>query len=251
MSPAAITQGVNASPTPAPQPATMPARKFLPHVTFSFTHVNSYENTAIPAPSPNLPNKPFDDIFHNKFMNIITKWKEEPQRGQLTQKERKAMIEKAYIETDEMYFGKRPLNAEELRMRCLTKVFYKVLAEEPWSEDWIRAPDVERKLSKFEMHPATLDLARAHNLNTPREAVRAAREHAIKAPNGVPATGEPCTCGEAMYPICGGWWWTWNCGVLGDLSILTKLFLPLLLRGIRVTGGKHALLTRAWNSLAN
>jgi hypothetical protein len=119
-------------------------------------------------------------MFHAKFMYIIQEWKNDPQRGQLTQKDRKAFIETAYIETDESYFGMRRLSDQEIKLRALTKVFYKVLAEEPWSEDWIRAPDVERKLSKFEMNKETMELAISHGLMTPRDAVKAAREAALK-----------------------------------------------------------------------
>ncbi|CAE7175116.1 hypothetical protein CFE70_005275 [Pyrenophora teres f. teres 0-1] len=135
-------------------------------------------------PQPNtpvaLPAKNFDDIFHSKFMNIIQEWKNDPSRGQLTQKDRKTFIETAFSETDELYFGQRMMTDYELKLRALTKVFYKVLAEEPWSEDWIRAPDVERKLSKFEMHEDSVALAKQHGFTTPREAVKAAREKGIK-----------------------------------------------------------------------
>jgi hypothetical protein len=125
-------------------------------------------------------NKNFDDMFHAKFMSIIQEWKNDPQRGQLTQKDRKAFIETAYSETDASYFGGHRLTDADIKLRALTKVFYKVLAEEPWSEDWIRAPDVERKLSKFEMNKETIELANAHGLLTPRDAVKAAREAALK-----------------------------------------------------------------------
>jgi hypothetical protein len=124
--------------------------------------------------------KHFDDIFHAKFMHIIQEWKNHPARGQLTQKDRKAFIEKAFNETDEIYFGRRTMNDHEIKLRALTKVFYKVLAEEPWSEDWIRAPDVERKLSKFEMHEDSQPLAKEHGYHTPRDAVKAAREASVK-----------------------------------------------------------------------
>lgn len=114
-------------------------------------------------------------------MHIIQEWKNDPARGQLTQKDRKSFIETAYTETDEIYFGKRQLSDQEIKLRALTKVFYKVLAEEPWSEDWIRAPDVERKLSKFEMHKDSVALAAEHGIVTPRDAVKAAREAAVKS----------------------------------------------------------------------
>ncbi|KAL5115190.1 hypothetical protein ACEQ8H_006944 [Pleosporales sp. CAS-2024a] len=154
MTPAPIITGDVASPT-----ATQPQKPTTP---------------ATPAP------KNFDDIFHAKFMYIIQDWKNDPQRGQLTQRDRKTFIETAYVETDEAYFGHRPLSDLEIKLRALTKVFYKVLAEEPWSEDWIRAPDVERKLSKFEMNKDTMPLAIEHGLLTPRDAVKAAREASIK-----------------------------------------------------------------------
>ncbi|KAF7575000.1 hypothetical protein TUN199_06620 [Pyrenophora tritici-repentis] len=136
------------------------------------------------SPQPTIPvpllDKNFDDIFHIKFMKIIQEWKDDPARGQLTQKDRKTFIETAFSETDELYWGQRMMTDYELKLRALTKVFYKVLAEEPWSEDWIRAPDVERKLSKFEMHEDSVALAKQHGFTTPREAVKAARERGIK-----------------------------------------------------------------------
>lgn len=122
----------------------------------------------------------FDDIFHTKFLKIIGEWKDDPSRGSLTQKERKHFIETAYSETDQLYFGQRVMSDNDIKLRALTKVFYKVLAEEPWSEDWIRAPDVERKLSKFEMHEDSVALAKKHGFTTPREAVKAARENNLK-----------------------------------------------------------------------
>jgi hypothetical protein len=131
------------------------------------------------APPPPA-SKQFDDIFHARFMQIIQEWKNDPSRGGLTQKDRKTFIESAFFETDEDYFGKRQLTDQEIKVRALTKVFYKVLAEEPWSEDWIRAPDVERKLSRFEMHKNSVELAAKHGLVTPREAVKAAREAIVK-----------------------------------------------------------------------
>ena len=114
-------------------------------------------------------------------MDIIREWKDDPTRGQLTQRDRKVFIETAFSDTDDMYFGNRLLSDHEIRLRALTKVFYKVLAEEPWSEDWIRAPDVERKLSKFEMHKDSVARAAEHNLITPRDAVKAAREASLQA----------------------------------------------------------------------
>lgn len=135
----------------------------------------------------------FDDIFHAKFMKVINDWKNDPARGSLTQKDRKTFIENAYNETDELYFGRRQLSDQDIKLRALTKVFYKILAEEPWSEDWIRAPDVERKLSRFEMHKDSIDLAVKFNVPTPREAVRAAREAAAKQEEALKPTEEKST----------------------------------------------------------
>ncbi|KAF1940434.1 hypothetical protein EJ02DRAFT_379811 [Clathrospora elynae] len=155
MSPAPIIQTATASPSsPQHQPTQTPA--------------------SVPA------SKQFDDVFHAKFMHIIQEWKNDPSRSQLTQKDRKVFIETAFNETDELFFGKRPMSDHDNKLRALTKVFYKVLAEEPWQEDWIRAPDVERKLSKFEMHEDSKALAAEHGFETPRDAVKAAREAAIK-----------------------------------------------------------------------
>lgn len=133
-----------------------------------------------PSASAQPVSRHFDDIFHAKFMKVIADWKNDPSRGNLTQRDRKSFIDNAYLETDEMYFGMRQLSDQEIKLRALTKVFYKILAEEPWSEDWIRAPDVERKLSRFEMHKDSIELAAKFNVITPREAVKAAREAATK-----------------------------------------------------------------------
>lgn len=141
------------------------------------------------AAPPQPVSKHFDDIFHAKFMHIIQQWKNDPARNQLTQKDRKSFIETAYVDTDELYFGRRQLSDQEVKLRALTKVFYKVLAEEPWSEDWIRAPDVERKLSKFEMHKDSVALAAEHGVVTPRDAVKAAREAAVRQEEALKQAG--------------------------------------------------------------
>ncbi|CBX90608.1 hypothetical protein IAQ61_002101 [Plenodomus lingam] len=153
-----------------------------PIVQGAMTATNSASTSPTPSQKQNSASPTqFDDIFHNKFMKIIEDWKNDPARGQLTQRDRKVFIETAFSETDDIYFGNRSLSDQEIKLRALTKVFYKVLAEEPWSEDWIRAPDVERKLSKFEMHKDSVARAAEHNLRTPREAVKAAREAELKA----------------------------------------------------------------------
>ena len=118
----------------------------------------------------------FDDIFHRKFMDIIQKWKDDPRSHSLTSRDRKEFIESAYHDTDREIFGNRPLSDQEIKLRALTKVFYKVLSEEPWSEDWIRPHDVERKLSRFELHKDSVKLAAEHGVRTPKEAVYAARK---------------------------------------------------------------------------
>jgi hypothetical protein len=125
----------------------------------------------------------FDDIFHTKFMDIINKFKNDPRSGSLTQKDRKNFIDTAYFETEEQFFGGRQLADNEIKLRALTKVFYKVLAEEPWSEEWIRPHDVERKLSRFEMHKDSLPLAAEHGVTTPREAISAARRALLAQKN--------------------------------------------------------------------
>lgn len=112
-------------------------------------------------------------------MAIIQQFKDNPRRAALTQKDRKDFIETAYCETDQMFYGNRPLSDHELKMRAMAKVFFKVLCEEPWSDDWIRPHDVERKLSRFEMHKDSVELAAGHGLHTPRDAIAAARQHQI------------------------------------------------------------------------
>jgi hypothetical protein len=129
--------------------------------------------------SPGGP-KGFDDIFSANIAKILEDFKNDPSKGPLTQDDRKRFIDAAYMQTDEEFFGNRTLNDHELKMRAMTKVFYKVLAEEPWTDSWIRPHDVERKLSRFEMHKDSVELAAKHGLHTPREAVAAARQHLIK-----------------------------------------------------------------------
>ncbi|ORX99148.1 hypothetical protein BCR34DRAFT_592995 [Clohesyomyces aquaticus] len=142
-----------------------------------------------PPPSVALPKGSFDDIFHAKFMQIIQQYRDNPRTGPLTQKDRKQFIDSAYNATDELYFGDRKLDDVEIKLRALTKVFYKVLAEEPWSIEWIRPHDVERKLSRFEMHKDSVDLAAQHGIHTPREAVAAARRAMIAANGAKPEDG--------------------------------------------------------------
>lgn len=108
---------------------------------------------------------------------MLKEFDKNPSPGGLTQKIRKDFIELAHRETDREFFDQRPLLDHEIKVRALTSVFYKVLAEEPWSDDWIRPHDVERKLSRFEMHKNSVELAAQHGLHTPREAITAARRH--------------------------------------------------------------------------
>ena len=121
----------------------------------------------------------FDDIFHNKFIQVIQEFRDNPHTGPLTQKDRKMFIDTAYWYTDDIVFGNRSLTDLEIKLRALTKVFYKVLQEEPWSDDWIRPHDVERKLSRFEMHKDSVELAAQHGIYTPRDAIAAARRNLI------------------------------------------------------------------------
>jgi hypothetical protein len=129
----------------------------------------------------------FDDIFRAKFMQIIQNYKDNPRTGPLTQTDRKAFIDSAYSDTDKEYFANRSMSDQDIKLRALTKVFYKVLAEEPWSDEWIRSPDVERKLSRFEMHKDSVELAAQHGLQTPRDAIVAARQHQIDLAKNFPA----------------------------------------------------------------
>jgi hypothetical protein len=128
-------------------------------------------------------------MFSAKFFHILEEFKKDPSQGPLTQELRKKYIETAYLETDDAFFGNRPLSDHELKMRAMTKVFYKILAEEPWTDDWIRPHDVERKLSRFEMHKDSVELAAQHGLHTPREAIAAARQHLIKLGKRDPKEG--------------------------------------------------------------
>jgi hypothetical protein len=134
--------------------------------------------------------KQFDDIFHAKFMKIIAEWNSTSNRSELTQLDRKEIIQSSYEETDEIYFGRRQLSERERKLRALTKLFYKVLSEEPWAESWIRAPDVERKLSRFELHKDSLETAFRLGVPTPREAVKAAREALVKQQEQIRALGD-------------------------------------------------------------
>ncbi|PVH94528.1 hypothetical protein DM02DRAFT_602326 [Periconia macrospinosa] len=167
MSPAPITQEAVPGPSPL-HPAQLP---------------KSPPQQSGPSMSQqNGPSPDFDDIFHRKFMEIINDFKNNPTAGQLTQKERKEFIHNAYTYTDQTVFGSgRQLDDRDIKLRALTKVFYKVLAEEPWSEEWIRPHDVERKLSRFEMHKDSVPLATQLNLHSPREAIKAARVAQQKA----------------------------------------------------------------------
>ncbi|KAL5406135.1 hypothetical protein PMIN06_011727 [Paraphaeosphaeria minitans] len=154
MSPAPLAQGAGAAASPSSPQSQQPQ-----------------------PPQRSPPQMPsFDDMFHQKFMDIIQKWKDDPRSPQLTSRDRKDFIDEAYRETDEIVFGGGQLSDQEIKLRALTKVFYKVLSEEPWSEDWIRPQDVERKLSRFEMHKDSVKVASEHGIYSPKEAIIAARK---------------------------------------------------------------------------
>ncbi|KAF2705497.1 hypothetical protein K504DRAFT_448562 [Pleomassaria siparia CBS 279.74] len=155
----------------SPAPITQDA------ATFATPPISTTMAPPVAPPKPTVSPVPqnFDDIFHHKFMHIINQFRDDPNTGPLTQKDRKAFIQTAYERTDDVYYGGRALTDNDIKMRALTKVFYKVLAEEPWSDEWIRPHDVERKLSRFEMHKDSVELAARHGIFTPREAIVAAR----------------------------------------------------------------------------
>lgn len=174
MSPTPTAPNAAASASPQEQPAPQAiARKYM---SADDPLSGTYKMPASAQPVT----KQFDDIFHAKFMKIIAEWNSTANRPDLTQVDRKEIIQNSYQETDEIYFGRRQLSERERKLRALTKLFYKVLSEEPWSESWIRAPDVERKLSRFEMHKDSEDTAIFFGIFTPREAVKAAREALVK-----------------------------------------------------------------------
>lgn len=174
MSPAAITQEAPASASPSPTlPKSPNTRKFY------LSRIWTTSKLIIILASAGGP-KGFDDIFSAKFFDILEDFKNDPNKGPLTQDDRKRFIDSAYEATDAEFFGNRVLNDHELKMRAMTKVFYKVLAEEPWTDTWIRPSDVERKLSRFEMHKDSVELAAKHGWHSVREAVAAARQHLIE-----------------------------------------------------------------------
>ncbi|KAF1960823.1 hypothetical protein CC80DRAFT_544221 [Byssothecium circinans] len=190
MSPAPITQNATAAAAPVSTPSSSPASTTsaapTPPLQKHMQPPHAQQGPSHPTPPPQSnPPQGFDDIFHHKFMTIIQAFKQrgetDPNQSPLTSNDRKAFIISAYEETDKQYFGDRPLSDQDIKLRALTKVFYRVLAEEPWSEEWIRPHDVERKLSRFEMHKDSVALAREHGIPTVREAIHAARLAELKA----------------------------------------------------------------------
>ncbi|KAF2201859.1 hypothetical protein GQ43DRAFT_471392 [Delitschia confertaspora ATCC 74209] len=128
-----------------------------------------------PAPVISHPTPPreFDDIFRAAFHKVLSDFT--AQGRFMTAPARKNLIEMAYNATDSLYYDGRPLNDGELKQRALTKVMYRIMADEPWTEEWIRPHDVERKLSRFELHPDSVPLALEYGFQTPKQAITAAR----------------------------------------------------------------------------
>jgi hypothetical protein len=122
-------------------------------------------------------------------MNGVQAFKDNPKTGEMTATERKQIIVHAHKVADEAYFADRALSDQELKVRALTKVVAMAIADEPWGEDWIRRPDVERKLSRFEMHRPTVDLAQEHGFRSPKEAISAARKALLEAKQAEPKDG--------------------------------------------------------------
>ncbi|CAI6337488.1 unnamed protein product [Periconia digitata] len=164
MSPVPTTQEAPALPSPlqpAPPPTSPPQQQSVQSI--------------IQQAGSMLPD--FDDILNRKYNEIVIDFRNNPKAEPVTAKDRKEFIEQAYLYTDALIFGGgRTLSDGESKVRALTKVFCKVLAEESWSEAWIRPEDVERKLSRFEMHKDSKVLAAEYKLHTPQDAIRAARE---------------------------------------------------------------------------
>ncbi|KAF2113194.1 hypothetical protein BDV96DRAFT_523564 [Lophiotrema nucula] len=156
-------------------------------------------HAAVPSPTiPLIPQQtqppplPFDKIFHDIFWKSVEDFKIDPaHHGQMTEQARRALFDKAFALADESYFGNRMLGDSEHKLRALCKLFVKVLAEEPWKDDWIRPHDVERKLSRFEMHPDSIELAAKHGWYTPRDCIAAARQAQIGAEQADPKNPAP------------------------------------------------------------
>ncbi|OCK83034.1 hypothetical protein K432DRAFT_197450 [Lepidopterella palustris CBS 459.81] len=145
----------------------------------------------------------FDDVFQATFMRLVDAHNEERRASGLTRKDRKKLIKIAHQMTeDALYPQCTELSPAQKQQKSLTKVLYHVMADEPWLDDWIRAPDVERKLSKFELHEDSEALAQQYGFQIPRDAIAAAR-HALNedstAPNAPNAVRVPFDLIEVIY----------------------------------------------------
>jgi hypothetical protein len=124
MSPATIAQSATASASPPQRPAKTSS-------TCKYRSIRSGAVKLIYVSAPSRGTNSFDDSFSAKFFKILADFRDNPKSGPLTQKDRKSFIDRAYEATDKEFFGDRPLSEHELKMRAMTKVFYKVLADSP------------------------------------------------------------------------------------------------------------------------
>ncbi|OCL11440.1 hypothetical protein AOQ84DRAFT_437705 [Glonium stellatum] len=128
---------------------------------------------------------PFDDLFQSAFSRFVAA---ECTTGQITREDRKRLIKAAHKEAEGLYYpadNTPGFPTIEKQQKALTKVLYQVLADEPWLEDWIRDPDAERKLSKFEFHEGSKALCEKYGFRIPKDAIAAACEamNQEEAPN--------------------------------------------------------------------
>lgn len=134
---------------------------------------------------------------------MIIEFRDNPnKKGELDEARRKSFIEDAYIATDEVFFGNRDLTELEEKMRAMTHVFYKILAEEPWADTYIRPSDIERKLSRYEMRKETEEIAAKNGWHSVAECVTAARKHLVKIsklPKGQPGDRGPFEDIDIIY----------------------------------------------------
>lgn len=119
---------------------------------------------------------PFDDLFQSAFSRFAAA---ECTTGHITREDHKRLIKAAHKEAEELYYPADDtpgFSNIKKQQKALTKVLYQVLADQPWLDDWIRDPDAERKLSKFEFHEDSKALCEQYGFRIPKDAIIAARE---------------------------------------------------------------------------
>lgn len=120
---------------------------------------------------------------------------------ELKHEDRQRLVKQAHAMTEPTFYPTGAvLSPAEKQQKALTRVLAYVMADRPWLNGYIRHPDVERKLSRFEWAPDSYALAEAYKFARPVDAIIKAREELQMLAQNPQAKGKEKAV-EREYPF--------------------------------------------------